>query len=378
MIDSAQKSLYNENIMGALSQKNSRKPESWSKRMTELTLEDIAKLVGVSRSTVSRVVNDSPNVSEEVRQRVLKVIQSTGFQPNAAARSLASQRSRMIGLVLPRSVSSFFTDPFFPQLTQGIAFGCNNNDLTLSLFLVGNKEDEEKIYPRISRRGLLDGIMVQAGQPNDKLISQLFKSSLPTVMIGRPFDPDGINYIDVDNINAAIKATMHLVSLGYTRIATISGLKGSAVTADRLEGYKKALLNSGFTVDEKLIVEGDFTEAGGYTAMKQLLPVKPDAVFAGSDVMAAGAIRAAQEVGLRVPEDLGVIGFDDVPLSSITSVQLTTIRQPILRLGIKAVELLIDVIENGITPAHRILLDTELVIRDSCGARRLVQVPGSE
>ncbi len=346
--------------------------------MAELTLEDVAKLVGVSRSTVSRVVNGSPNVSSEVRQRVLKVIQTTGFQPNAAARSLASQRSRMIGLVLPRSVSSFFTDPFFPQLTQGIAFGCNNNDLTLSLFLVGNKEDEEKIYPRISRRGLLDGILVQAGQPDDKLISQLFKSNLPTVMIGRPFDPAGINYIDVDNINSASKATLHLINLGYTRIATITGSRGSTVTDDRLQGYKIALQNNGIAVDEKLIVEGDFTEPSGYTAMKQLLDVKPDAVFAGSDVMAAGAIRAAQEVGIRVPEDMGVIGFDDVPLSSFTAVQLTTVRQPILRLGIKAVELLIDIIENGITPARRIILDTELVIRESCGAKRLVQVPGSE
>jgi len=248
----------------------------------------------------------------------------------------------------------------------------------LSLFLVGNKEDEEKIYPRISRRGLLDGILVQAGQPDDKLISQLFKSNLPTVMIGRPFDPAGINYIDVDNINAASKATMHLINLGYTRIATITGNKGSAVTDDRVEGYKRALQNNGIAIDEKLIVEGDFTEPSGYAAMKQLLDVKPDAVFAGSDVMAAGAIRAAQEVGIRVPEDMGVIGFDDVPLSSITAVQLTTIRQPILRLGIKAVELLIDIIENGITPARRIILDTELVIRDSCGEKRLVQVPGSE
>jgi LacI family transcriptional regulator len=346
--------------------------------MAELTLEDIAKLVGVSRSTVSRVVNGSPNVSQEVRQRVLKVIQSTGFQPNAAARSLASQRSRMIGLVLPRSVSSFFTDPFFPQLTQGIAFGCNNNDLTLSLFLVGNKEDEEKIYPRISRRGLLDGILVQAGQPTDKLIPLLFKSNLPTVMIGRPFDQTGINYIDVDNVNAASKATTHLVNLGYKRIATITGSKGSAVTADRLEGYKKAIENSGATLDEKLVVEGDFTEASGYNAMKELLPFRPDAVFAGSDVMAAGAIRAAQEAGLQVPEDMGVVGFDDVPLSSITTVQLTTIRQPILRLGIKAVELLMDIIDNGITPARRTILDTELVIRESCGARKLLHVTGSE
>lgn len=336
--------------------------------MAELTLEDIAKLVGVSRSTVSRVINESPHVSPEVRKRVQKAIRVSGYQPNAAARSLASRRSSMIGLVLPRSVSSFFTDPFFPQLTQGIAFGCNNNDLTLSLFLVGNKEDEEKIYPRISRHGLLDGILVQAGVQEDPLIEALLKTDLPTVLIGRPFHPSGINYIDVDNINAALSATNHLLSLGYKRIATITGVKGSSVTIDRLEGYKKALLNFGREIDETLIRDGDFTEESGYRAMKEILQAKPDALFAGSDMMAVGAIRAAQEAGLRIPGDLGVVGFDDIPTNSFTKIQLTTIRQPIMRLGIKAVELLIDLIENGTAPARRLILDTELVIRESCGA----------
>jgi DNA-binding LacI/PurR family transcriptional regulator len=188
-------------------------------------------------------------------------------------------------------------------------------------------------------------------------------------MIGRPFEPSGINFIDVDNISAAVQATNHLISLGYKRIATITGAHGSAVTVDRITGYRKAIESAGRSVDESLIVEGDFTESGGYAAMKSLLPLKPDAVFAGSDVMAAGAIRAAQEEGLRIPNDLAVVGFDDIPLSTLPNIQLTTIRQPIMRLGIKAVELLIDVIENGAVPARRIILDTELVVRESCGAR---------
>ena len=178
--------------------------------MAELTLESLAKQIGVSRSTISRVINDSPNVSAEVREKVLKAIQTTGFHPNAAARSLASQRSWMIGLVLPRSVASFFTDPYFPQLTQGIAFSCNDNDLSLSLFLVGNKKDEEKIYPRITRSGMLDGVLVQSGEAGDKLITQLSQSNLPTVIIGRPWEPENVTFIDVDNINAAFTATRHL------------------------------------------------------------------------------------------------------------------------------------------------------------------------
>jgi LacI family transcriptional regulator len=346
--------------------------------MAELTLEDIAKQAGVHRSTVSRVINESPNVSPEVRKRVLKVIQATGYHPNAAARSLASQRSRMIGLVLPRSVSSFFTDPYFPHLTQGIAFGCNNNDLTLSLFLVGNREDEEKITPRISRRGLLDGILIQSGQPDDKLIDHLTKSSVPSVIIGRPFETEGISYIDVDNIAGAMKATRHLLDLGYSRVATITGRRDSTVTFDRLEGYKKALTQANRAIDESLIAEGDFSEVSGYNAMKMLLASKPDAVFTASDIMAAGAIRAVQEEDLKVPDDIAFVGYDDVPLGMLLKVPLTTMRQPFTKFGVKAVELLIDLIEKGTEPARHIILDTELVIRESCGARKSGAAPGGE
>lgn len=339
--------------------------------MEKLTLEDVAKLAGVHRSTVSRVINDSPNVSPEVRKRVQKVIQSTGYQPNAAARSLASQRSHMIGLLLPRSVASFFTDPFFPHLTQGIAFGCNNNDLSLSLFLAGNREDEEKILPRISRRGFLDGILIQAGRPDELIIDRLTKSNLPVVIIGRPFVVDGLSFIDIDNVSAAMKATQHLLNLGRKRIATITGNHDSTVTEDRLEGYRKGLRAAGCEPGNEWIVEGDFTEVSGYLGMKTLLPLKPDAVFCQSDIMAAGAMRTIQEAGLRVPEDIALVGFDDIPIARQLKVPLTTIKQPITRLGVKAVELLIDLIENGTKPARRIILDTELIIRDSCGAKLL-------
>lgn len=336
--------------------------------MSDLTLEDIARQAGVSRSTVSRVVNDQPYVRPEVRERVLKVIQDTGFHPNVAARTLASQRSWMFGLVLPRGVSSFFTDPYFPRLTQGIAQACNQYNYTLALFLISTHEDEQKIYPRVSRKGLMDGILMQSGQIGDQLIDRLVKSNIPLVIAGRPVQPMDVSYIDVDNINAAYNAVSHLIRLGYLRIGTITGLVNSAVSIDRQEGYMKALVERGRDVDRALIAEGDFTEAGGYYAMQQLLPARPDAVFVASDLMALGAMRAVREAGLRIPNDVAFVGFDDLPIAILPEPQLTTVRQPIYQLGFKAVEILIDLIENGIEPARRIILDTQLIIRDSCGA----------
>ena len=339
--------------------------------MSDLTLEDIAKQAEVSRSTVSRVVNNQPNVREEVRARVLGVIEETGYHPNAAARMLVSQRSWVIGLVLPHSVSFFFTDPYYPHLTKGIAQACNQYNYTLALFLVGTKEDEEKIFPRLTRRGLLDGVIVQAGHHGDQqIIGHLVDAKMPLVVAGRPFRSDNVSYIDTDNVNASYSAVSHLIRLGYRRIGTITGPDISTVGIDRREGYLKALTERGANVDETLIVEGDFTETGGYYAMQKLLPAKPDAVFAASDIMAIGAMRATREAGLKIPDNVAFIGFDDFPIATLSDIHLTTVRQPVIQFGISAVELLIELIENGIQPPRHIIMDTELVIRDSCGTPR--------
>ncbi len=342
--------------------------------MPNLTLEDIAKQAGVSRSTASRVVNNDPNVSDRVRMKVQDVILTTGYHPHAAARSLASHRSWMIGLVLPRTVSTFFTDPYFPRLTQGVAQACNQHNYTLALFLLDTKEDEKRIFPLISRRGQLDGILLQTAPIEDILIDKLVSSDFPVVIAGRPFKAKGISYIDVDNINAAHNAVCHLIQLGFKRVGTITGWMNSTVGIDRKEGYLKAITEQGWQVQEKLIVEGDFTENGGYLAMQQLLPLKPDAVFAASDTMAIGAIRAVRYAGLSVPEDIAFVGFDDLPIASLSDFKLTTVRQPIIQFGAKAVDTLIDLIENGIKPSRRIIMDTELIIRDSCGASLKSQV----
>ena len=336
--------------------------------MADLTLEDIAKLAGVSRSTVSRVANEQPNVREDVRKRVLDVIQTTGYHPNAAARTLASQRTWTIGLILPHSVSFFFTDPFYPHLTKGIAHACNQFNYTLALFLVATKEDEEKIFPRVARKGLLDGVLVQSGHHGDQwIIGHLIDAKMPLVVIGRPFRSDNVSYIDIDNINASYNAVSHLIRSGRKRVGTITGPANSTVGIDRKAGYIKALTERNVRVVETLIAEGDFTEMGGYYAMKQLFPAKPDAIFAASDTMAMGAMRATREAGLRIPEDIAFIGFDDFPIATLSDIKLTTVRQPVAQFGLKAVEILMDMIENGIYPPRHIILETELMIRESCG-----------
>jgi LacI family transcriptional regulator len=337
--------------------------------MTNLRLEDIAKKAGVSRSTVSRVVNNQLNVSDKVRQRVLKVIEETGFSPNAAARTLVSQRSNTIGLILPHSVSTFFTDPFYPHLIKGISLACNHYDFTLALFVAGTREYQEKILPRLSSRGFLDGIIIQSGHDADQsIILELASTNIPLLVAGRPLYEDKVCYIDIDNVSASEKAVRHLISLNHKHIATITGPLTSTVGHDRLTGYKIALEKSGLKYNPSLIIESDFTESGGYNAMKKLFPAQPDAVFAASDMMAIGAIRAIKEAQLNVPDDVAVVGFDDLPIPAVNEFQLTTIRQPVVQFGFKAVETLIELIESDYPVIKRVLMDTELIIRKSCGS----------
>lgn len=339
--------------------------------MDNLKLEDIAKLAGVSRSTVSRVLNSSPNVASGTRKTVEKIIENSGYHPNLAARSLVSQRTNIIGLVIPKTTETFFTDPYFPQLTQGIAFACNDNHLTLSLFLVGNKEDEAEITPRITRRGMLDGILVQSSEKMNGLFTKLQSSSMPYLALGRPIEEEAVNYIDVDNVRGSKQATNHLISLGYQRIGMITGSAQSSAAIDRTEGFRQAMSKARRKIEPGLVAEGDFSELSGYDAMKKILPHRPDAIFTQSDIMAFGAMRAVREAGLRVPEDIAFVGYDDLPIASVSTTQLTTIRQPITHFGIKAVEMLLDMIEHGTKVANRMILGTELVIRDTCGASKM-------
>jgi LacI family transcriptional regulator, galactose operon repressor len=339
-----------------------------SAAMSNLTLEKIAELAGVSRSTVSRVINGQAGVREDVRQHVWQVVNETGYRPNIAARALASNRSGIISLVVPHAATRLFSDPYFPSLIQGTTLACNKNELSLTLFLFHSEEEEVQFSRRIANASLFDGVIMASSQYEDPLIPQLIKNEVPFVMVGRQDRYPQVSFVDVDNLNGAYAATSHLLRLGYRRVAHIAGPQNMVAGEDRLAGYRKALSELGHSDSEDLVAQGDFSEAGGYVAMKRLLPARPDAVFAASDQLALGAWRAIREAGLRVPHDIALVGFDDLLPAGSGRPRLTTIRQPVVRAGREAVNVLLDIIENGPTPQRRVVFDTELVIRESCGA----------
>ncbi len=334
--------------------------------MKRLTLEEIAELAGVSRATVSRVVNGHPNVSLKVRERVQKVIAQTGYEPNRAARSLASNRSNMIGLFIPLvGQSELFADPYYGKLISGIAHECNELSYILTLFVFDNRDAERTMFASIVNSGFLDGFVITASTLNNPYTRLLDERNIPFVMVGRASDSENVCSVDADNVGGAYMAASHLVENGYKRIAIIAPELNTAVGEDRLIGYKRALHDHQIAIDEALIVEGDFTFEGGVAAMQQLLPQRPDAVFGGSDLMAMGAIQAIHDVGLSVPQDIAVIGFDDFPNASTTTPPLTTVRQPVEETGSVAVRTLIDMINSDGMNPRRVILPVELIVRRS-------------
>lgn len=327
-------------------------------------------MAGVSRSTVSRVVNDHPSVRAEVRERVWEVIHKTGYQPHAAARSLVTRRTRILGVIIPEAVTTLFTDPFFPHLLCGITQTCNSHQYHLLLSLFNHPAGQEEMYRRVVHSGHLDGLLVASTRVDDPLISQLLEDLVPFVMVGRHPD-ERVRYVDVDNVAAARMAVEHLVRLGRHRIGIITGPLSMTHVQDRLQGYRQALEAHRLPVEQALIVEGDFSELSGMVAARQLLSRSVTAIFATSDMMAVGALKAVREQSLRVPQDVAVVGFDDVPIAAAVEPALTTVRQPIEDMGSMAADLLLNLLEtpeDAQPPAHRIILPAQLVIRDSCGA----------
>lgn len=330
-----------------------------------LTLEDVARECGVSRSTVSRVINNDPNVKDATRSAVLEVIQRINFQPNLAARGLARGRTGVLALVIPRAAAAVFVDPYFPLLIQGVSSACNARSYGMMFWLV-EPEYEGRMAQQIIYNGLIDGAIVASAAMDDPIVSALAETRrIPFLLIGRHPSDAAVSFVDVDNRAGAAQAVEHLIQQGRRRIATLSGPLAMVTGVDRLRGYQDALEQHGLAWDPALCAEGNFQEESGYEGMRRLLEHHPDALFAASDMMAIGAMRAIEQAGLRVPEDIAVVGFDDIPAACRTTPPLTTIAQPIQRCGAVAADNLMDLVEDPNPTLRSLILTTDLVVRGS-------------
>ncbi|MFC0680154.1 LacI family DNA-binding transcriptional regulator [Lysobacter korlensis] len=327
------------------------------------TLEMVAAVAGVSRSTVSRVVNESPKVTPEAVAAVNAAISKLGYVPNRVARSLASRRTFSIALVIPETTARFFADPFFASVVQGAAFHLAKTEYTLTL-LISSETDPEKTR-RYLQGGNVDGALILSHHTDDRSYSEL-AGRLPVVFGGRPMSQEGEDayVVDADNRAAAEQATRHLIGRGRTRIAHIAGRPNMGASVDRLDGWRRALNAAGLASD--LVEGGDFTPHGGADAMRRLLERDPglDAVFAASDQMASGALAVLKERGLRVPADVAVVGFDNNDFARSSTPPLTTVEQPPTAQGAKMAEVLVRLIE-GEEVEHFTLLETRLIVRES-------------
>lgn len=328
------------------------------------TLEAVAAEAGVSRSTVSRVVNGSTQVRPDVIAAVTAAIELLGYTPNRAARSLANRQTMAIALVVPEDAARFFGDPFFAQVVQGIGEGLEASDYVLNLQLASPSAPSAKTM-RYLLGGNVDGAIVVSHHSGDEFFTTL-DSSMPVVFGGRPFhgEQHGSNFVDVDNASGAALATRHLVNLGRKRIGTIAGPENMRAAVDRTSGWSSALGSAGIGAD--LVAHGDFTMASGAAAMRELLDRSPDldAVFVASDLMATGALAVLRQRGRSVPGDVAVVGFDDSTAALDAEVPLTTVNQPSREMGAAMAGMLLDLLAGG-PIGQQLLLPTRIVVRSS-------------
>jgi DNA-binding LacI/PurR family transcriptional regulator len=330
------------------------------------TLEAVAAIAGVSRATASRVVNESPKVRPEARAAVERAIRKLGYVPNRAARSLVTRRTDSIALVVSEPDSRVFAEPYFAGIVRSISQSLSETDLQLVL-VMAQTPAERKRLERYLRQGHVDGALLISVHGDDPLPDHVLQTGTPTVLGGRPIRPLDMSFVDVDNRGGARDAVRHLISRGRTRIATIAGPADMAVGVDRLDGYRDAMRQARLRAGRELTEHGDFSQDSGTAAMRALLARAPaiDAVFAASDLMAAGAMRALKAAGRKVPADVAIVGWDDSTTALYTEPAMTSVRQPIDLMGRQMTTLLIEEITNPAATRRAVILNTELVVRDT-------------
>jgi DNA-binding LacI/PurR family transcriptional regulator len=328
------------------------------------TLEQVAAVAGVSRATVSRVVNGSPKVLPETVAAVNAAIAQLGYVPNRAARALVTRRTDSVALVVPEPDDRVFSDPFFARMLHGVSATLAPTSSQLVLLIEPAEGDDQRLL-RYLRGGHVDGAIVVSHHGRDNVLQELVQLPLPIVFSARPLGVDvPVASVDVDNVAGARTAVEHLVARGCRRIGTVSGPLDMTAGLDRLTGYREAMQAAGLTADA--VVHGDFTADGGERATRELLDSHPDVdgIFVASDLMATAVLRVLGELGRRVPDEVAVVGYDDSVLATTTVPRLTTVRQPVEDLGRRLAEILLAKIagEPHSTPEY---FGTQLIIRES-------------
>lgn len=354
----------------------------------KLTIQDIARLAGVSHSTVSRVLNKKPDVDAATRERVLRVMEEQGFVPNLAATRLAGGRSQIVGILAPPLFWPYIADialgeigstlqwPIVPEIMRGVTEFLGTTPYELLLYSISQQRDHREIIQRILATQLISGLLAILPGDATEQLTKVHEQGLPVVLIDDQETHHDIPWVGTDNRYGAYLAVKHLLALGHRRIGHIRGL--FACSEERFQGYCDALYEARIPLDPALVLQGDFAPASGQACARTFLgmPERPTAVFVGNDQMAYGVLAIAQQQGVRVPEEVAVVGFDDIPLSGYIRPSLTTVHQPFFEIGQRAAELLLSLIESPADTtqtaqddAQHIQLATSLTVRESCGAR---------
>lgn len=333
------------------------------------TIDDVAKLSGVSPMTVSRVVNGNTRVSSAARETVLGAIEQLGYVPNRAARSLMTRRSDSVGVVILEPAAQLFGDPFFGLLLLGISDALADRDLQLVLLMAQTRPQETRLEQYLLA-GHVDGAILVGPHSDDPIPTRLARGGVPIVLSGRPLHDIGVSFVDVDNRSGARMAVAHLLAGGRRRIATVHGALDMSSALDRLDGYRDALRDAGHAIDSTLEAAGEYTPTVAAEAVRALLDRHPDldGLFAASDSMAAAAVGVLRDAGRRIPEDVAVVGFDDTPVALATRPALSTVHQPIEAMGREMVRLLLRRLDDPEDAPSQVVFPTELVVRESSAA----------